>query len=423
MATKGGKGLRLCDVAVGRRVVGRLPMSEVTAIAVEREMPRDTVREGDNLDDEVMQTEYWHNEPDTGHIARSNVWHKIKQNSLAVQTSHGHTLYLRFYSDLEDAEHHPESEVEGQLRKNNAFQWAQTIGRQCGQEQLKQLLPHFGDNSDNELRDYLVIKTEEERKGHRRGRSRASLLVTRPMFSMRRNQSTDGGMVSDGSDHRGSGGRRSVHRLLRSSSLGVDADGVDPARPPMSKSPTSSRGPNPSTSGTVRFMDGVIEPSTSAPDEVPPAFKAPSLTLKTDSTLQHQSPTVTSPCELAGEKSAQNGIYTPSDTSPLNATAPSHTDRSPRKIDGSSIVSFSKDQSPSKEDKSGPEKVNVDNDVIAAPTSLDAASMRSIPQHTLTGSDLAGWLDTRPAVTAVDATEPAPTKVEQEDGFGQFIDP
>jgi hypothetical protein len=424
--------LRLCDVAVGRRVVGRLPMSEVTAIAVEREMPSDTVREGDNLFDEVIQTEYWHNKPDAVHIARSGVWHKIKQDSLAIQTSHAHTLYLRFYSDLEDAEHHPErlieeNEVEGPLCKNNAFQWAQTIGRQCGQEQLNQLLPHFGDNSDNEWRDYLVVKTEEERKGHRRGRSRASLLVARPMSSVRRNQSTDGGVVSDSSDHRGSAGRRSVRRLLRSSSLGVEADGADPTRPalipgpPISKASAFSRGPNPSMSGTVRFIDGVIVASPSTPDKLPPTTMAPSLTMKAESSFQHQSPTVTSPCAIDGEMSAQNGIHTPSDTSPLNGAIPSNMGGSIRKIDRSSIVSISNDQSPSKEDTSGTDKVNMVTHEIS-PTSRDVAPMKSLA-HPLTGSDLARWLDISPVVAATDVSELAPAKVEQEDGFGQFVDP
>jgi hypothetical protein len=166
-ATKGGKGLRLRDVAVGRLVVGRLELSEIESFTVEREMPieggAELVDDGPEVDVEL--TEWWkqpqHNsEGVVPH--RAAKWGKIKEDRLRIQTVQGRTLYLRFYSDLEDAEHHAErlaqeDEVEGEIFKNNAFQWAQTVGRFLGAEKLKQSLPHFGGLSSEELRDYLVV--------------------------------------------------------------------------------------------------------------------------------------------------------------------------------------------------------------------------------------------------------------------------
>jgi hypothetical protein len=182
-ATKGGKGLRLCDVAAGRRIVGHLSLSEVNWINVERIMPSDEAREDtDASDDEILKkTEFWQTKADTVRFNRREFWHKVKQDLLTVHTLAGHTLQLRYYSDLEDAEHHPErqaeeNEADGPIYKNNSFQWVQTIGRLCGPEQLKQSLVHFGDESPDELRDYLIVHSEETEKGHRRGHSRLASI-------------------------------------------------------------------------------------------------------------------------------------------------------------------------------------------------------------------------------------------------------
>jgi hypothetical protein len=175
-ATKGGKGLRLCDVAVGRRVVGSLELKDIVSVHVEREMPRVGL-----LDDaeccpgtEVLQNEYWNHHRMEDHVGRRGTeWGKIKQDILKITTVNGGTLLLRFYSDFADAEANPlrlagENEETGALFKDNAFQWAQTIGRFCGPEQLKQALPHFGEDTADELRDFLIVKHDEVDKGHRR---------------------------------------------------------------------------------------------------------------------------------------------------------------------------------------------------------------------------------------------------------------
>ena len=194
LATKGGRGLRLCDVALGRRVVGHLELSEIERVTVEREMPAESNATQNSQNEEGPAetkehlVEYWMQSNDEAVcvISHDESWHANKEDRLKVQTVNGRTLFLRFHSDLEDAQQHPsrvanEDEYEGPIFKNNAFQWAQTIGRFCGPDQLLQSLPHFGANSFNELRDYLVVHhyhhpDNDAKKGmHRKTRSMLSL--------------------------------------------------------------------------------------------------------------------------------------------------------------------------------------------------------------------------------------------------------
>jgi len=176
--TKGGKGLRLCDIVSGRRAIGHLQLSEIESVHVERAMPTET-GSGDNEDNLAEtaianKTEYWRQ--DRPSYDRDAQWNTVKQDVLKIRTQDGLTLCLRFYSDLHDTDAHPEhlaadNEAEGPLFKNNAFQWAQTIIRYCGPVQLKQPLPHF--NTSDELRDVLVVKGGPSRGGHRRFLSRS----------------------------------------------------------------------------------------------------------------------------------------------------------------------------------------------------------------------------------------------------------
>ncbi|KAI2490549.1 hypothetical protein MHU86_24027 [Fragilaria crotonensis] len=174
IATKGGKGLRLRDVAFGRRVVGTQVLNDIESIHVDRILPHmhrhDSVGAAAR---EPLADEFWkekvhqsaaseENMPEDVKPSRHIRWTSIKEDRLKVKTKHDTTLYLRFYSDLDNCESHQERmmnelETEGDLFKNNAFQWCQTIGRIVGASKLKQDLPHFGDDSCDELRDYLVV--------------------------------------------------------------------------------------------------------------------------------------------------------------------------------------------------------------------------------------------------------------------------
>jgi hypothetical protein len=212
--------------------------------------------EHDDKSDVAHQTEYWKHsiKADGTHGVRNSQWNTITQDRLKIQTVHGHTLYLRYYSDLEYAEsHRPEvlsgAESKDIIIKNNSFQWIQTIVRYCGPEQLKQALPHFGDDNDDELRDYLISLHEGDSKpGHRRGLSSGDPLprrlsqlgmLARPGFIRRAStlgriadELTDIGEGSDGpsNDLESSHG---AHDHRSSSASEVAADRTDqPAQEP-----------------------------------------------------------------------------------------------------------------------------------------------------------------------------------------------
>ena len=164
IATKGGQGLRLRDVAFGRRIVGRQELSLVESVHVTRVLPHEEIRSDECAIRCDTVDEFWKpremTPPQPKEVRRIR-WAKLKEDRIKIQTKHD-TLYLRFYSDLDNMENNVdrvmnESETEGSLFKNNAYQWCQTIVRLCGSAQLHQRMPHFGDDDFEELRDYLII--------------------------------------------------------------------------------------------------------------------------------------------------------------------------------------------------------------------------------------------------------------------------
>ena len=187
-ATKGGKGLRLCDVVAGRRVTGRVNIADINCLHVERYLPYendhdeiDTVTSHDGPAVEVESIEYWmvsSSRPSLlnsfNNPTRTQQWCHVKEDHLTMETASG-TLVLRFFADLEDAKQHPEHlsaelEADGRLFQNNALQWVKSIAKVCGPEQLtKQDITHFGENSSDELRDYIVtIDRKKKRHSHAR---------------------------------------------------------------------------------------------------------------------------------------------------------------------------------------------------------------------------------------------------------------
>lgn len=161
METKGGQGLRLCDVTRGRKILGHLNLDDIVTVRVEREMVSSKVKAIGMGDVDVEANtdkiyELW--EPATGPPFNGKSfakrWDQVQQDRLRIDTHRG-ILYLRFYADLYDWETHPEN-VKEDLHRDNAFNWAQTLVRLCV-DQLKQPLPHFGDGGTGELRDYLQV--------------------------------------------------------------------------------------------------------------------------------------------------------------------------------------------------------------------------------------------------------------------------
>jgi hypothetical protein len=173
---------------MGRKVVGHLGLSAVDAIHVERILHPDNAEcdeQAASDDKQDIQTEFWKKigSDSHSHVSRTLRWARVKEDRLRIHSIHG-TLFLRFYSDLDDSESHHErcvneKESEGSIFKNNAFQWCQTIVRLCGINQLKQKLQHFGDDDADELRDYLVVvdgKNFTDAPRHMRKKSIGDLL-------------------------------------------------------------------------------------------------------------------------------------------------------------------------------------------------------------------------------------------------------
>lgn len=179
-ATKGGKGLRLIDVVSGRRIVGHLNFNEIQNLHVERKLAKNnsTFRSAKEATAELghCHVEFWqqslNDDRTESDVDLQKRFESVTQDSLKIQTIHG-TLFLRFLSDLEDSEAHPERavdelDVDNPLYKDISFQWAQTIVRQCHPGQLKQPLPHFGTNDNDELKDLLQVVHRDEKGHHRR---------------------------------------------------------------------------------------------------------------------------------------------------------------------------------------------------------------------------------------------------------------
>lgn len=199
IATRGGEGLRLGDVAVGRHIVGRLAIEDIASIHVERTGPSsrrcgggdsDSGLEPNYLPEKENQTEFWMRNSDLAvnmepQLTRKRQWNSVFQDTLTIETSLGYNLFLRFYSDLKGAslistEDSSENLLNsGIVYENVAFHWAQTIGRLCGREQLinKQSLPHLGDNTNAELHDYLVVVSTPNQQG---GNAMSNRLIKSP---------------------------------------------------------------------------------------------------------------------------------------------------------------------------------------------------------------------------------------------------
>ena len=193
IATKGGKGLRLRDIALGRKVVGHIELSEITTIKVERYPPLPHKEEEGipdvDLEDgmSVHHDEYWHHKtkPPIAHRARQHRWRHAMEDRMRVVSAQG-DLYLRFFTDLNDWESNASAQVATAgttITKNQSLLWTQTIGRLCGADQLQQKLPHLGDDGDAELLDLIDFMSREldqtDRKTtplHRRIKSRVNLL-------------------------------------------------------------------------------------------------------------------------------------------------------------------------------------------------------------------------------------------------------
>jgi hypothetical protein len=151
VATKGGKKLRLRDVTAGRKIVGHVDVRKIDSVKVLRHSPTASPEEGEDV--YRIQSEYWKSsgqlssDPFLVKEGNRKRWERSQEDNLQIHSAQG-VLYLRFFSDLDtyEAKVGTLEIVAGKDSSEEplALLWAQTIGRLCGTHQLKQDLPHFG---------------------------------------------------------------------------------------------------------------------------------------------------------------------------------------------------------------------------------------------------------------------------------------
>jgi len=175
---KGGKGMRLCDVAVGREVFGRLPLKDIEQIKVQRFTPgckrlSATKRKNKDVESAIssddFKTEFWIDETGLGQKFEGTPdgrWAAVMEDSLMMFSPQG-TLCLRFLVDLisEEAKQINDAGTRNDQTfdtKEGAFLWCQTLSHLCGPRQLKQKLPNFGKDRDKELVDFVdIVETKK----------------------------------------------------------------------------------------------------------------------------------------------------------------------------------------------------------------------------------------------------------------------
>lgn len=159
IAKKGGKSLRLSDIAAGREVLGRMALSDIDNIKINRFAPCASsvkANEGNatilDLEESRAATnkEFWLE----GHkinLPLEKQWLHVTEDRLKLHSKQG-TLSLRFFVDLYEV---PVATRDEMQRKKGALLWCESISHLCGKSQLKQKLPHFGEDRDHELKDFI----------------------------------------------------------------------------------------------------------------------------------------------------------------------------------------------------------------------------------------------------------------------------
>jgi hypothetical protein len=182
MTDNGGKGVRLCDVAKGRKILSQFDLNDVDFVDIEHRLA--TVSDSNRVEDlEIgfeLLLEFWQGGND--HIGDYSLrkmndrWSDVNEDRLKVhfKSGGGTTLFLRFAIDLKEMESrkinnsHVENDISDQLSEigKQAKIWCRTIARLRGAMNLPlQRLPHF--NDDNEMEDFIEVlpREEENNKG------------------------------------------------------------------------------------------------------------------------------------------------------------------------------------------------------------------------------------------------------------------
>ena len=161
IAKKGGKGIRLSDVAAGREILGRMALSEIDHIRINRLTPTAPSIKSSEVNNQVFDLEesrktickeFWQESNNKMNLPLDKQWDQVVEDRLKLHSNQG-TLSLRFFVDLYEV---PSTSREEIQRKKGAILWCESISHLCGKRQLKQRLPHFGENRDDELKDFII---------------------------------------------------------------------------------------------------------------------------------------------------------------------------------------------------------------------------------------------------------------------------
>lgn len=182
--TKGGKSLRLSEAAFGRTILGRLSLSDLEQVVIQKISQQSEFKE-DAADSDIekmrpdswVEYEYWTSNSIPFHDRVENwfdMHHCSKQ--LKLRSSHG-ILYLQFFADRETF---GTGDSDGATEKveDIALLWCRTIAELRGEKDLKQKLPNLGSKDEEK---YLVetISRKDLDRGHNDGQ-----MSTRNIFQI-----------------------------------------------------------------------------------------------------------------------------------------------------------------------------------------------------------------------------------------------
>ncbi|KAL7553150.1 hypothetical protein ACHAWF_016399 [Thalassiosira exigua] len=180
--TNGGKGLQLCDVARGRKIVSQFNLDEVNFVDIEHReaIPNDISAIFDGLEGRDIESnddalrESWQGASilmgDYDAEVMSKRWGHVDEDRLKIRFKYN-TLFLRFMVDLKEMEHNRKALMDDPDLMHHVGKqtklWCSTIARLRGAMNLKQDLPHFGDGGTGEIEDFIEMCPREEDSGHR----------------------------------------------------------------------------------------------------------------------------------------------------------------------------------------------------------------------------------------------------------------
>ena len=86
-------------------------------------------------------------------------WLQITEDRLKIHSTNGALFLARFFADLrrEEVLRSIVKNPAPVFAKRSAIIWCQSISHLCGNSQLKQRLPHFGEERDQELIDFVEV--------------------------------------------------------------------------------------------------------------------------------------------------------------------------------------------------------------------------------------------------------------------------